>query len=106
EPPPPPSNVTGVEDSTAKTNTISWSYSPADRELITGFRIYRANFPPGHAFTAVATLYDTTASEWVDSVDPTCGRAYYVVALYTDYVTGGELETAASTTSWYSRPCQ
>ncbi len=105
EPPPPPYNVAGVEDAAGGTNTITWSYRFADRSKIVGFRIYRADFPPGSAFEPVQTLYDTNANNWVDSLAETCGKAYYVVALYVDYVTDEEVETQASTTSWYSQPC-
>lgn len=105
EPPPPPYNVTGIEDPTGGTNTISWSYRFADRPKIVGFRIYRADFPPGSMFEPVQTLYDQNASSWVDMPTETCGKAYYVVALYVDYVTDEEVETQASTTSWYSQPC-
>ena len=105
EPPPPPYNVAGVEDAAGGTNAITWSYRFADRSKIVGFRIYRADFPPGSAFEPVQTLYDINANNWVDSLAQTCGKAYYVVALYVDYVTDEEVETQASTTSWYSQPC-
>jgi pSer/pThr/pTyr-binding forkhead associated (FHA) protein len=104
-PPPPPLQVSGVEDSAAGTNTIQWGYKSQDRASIDGFRVYRANVPPGSDFVAVWTLTDPNATTWTDHVSPTCGKAYYVVAVYTDLVNNVEKETAASVTSWYSQPC-
>jgi hypothetical protein len=104
-PPPPPLQVSGVEDPAAGTNTIQWGYKSQDRAAIDGFRIYRANVPPGSDFVAVWTLTDPNATTWTDNVSPTCGKAYYVVAVYTDLVNNLEKETAASATSWYSQPC-
>jgi hypothetical protein len=104
-PPQAPYNVRGTEDAAGKKNTIKWSYTDLDRALITGFRIYRAEVPPGNDFVAVWTEYDPNAGEWTDEVDPTCGKAYYVVAVYVDPVTDEEKETEASSTSWYSQPC-
>jgi hypothetical protein len=103
--PPPPSYVTGVEDSAGGTNRIIWNYSQDDRDQIDGFRIYRADVPPGTDFAVVSPVIDPTVSEWSDQVSPTCGKGYYVVAVYTDPVSGAEQETAASQTSWYSRSC-
>ncbi len=104
-PPPPPLQVTGVEDPAAETNTIQWAYRSEDRASIDGFRIYRSDVPPGSDFVVVWPLTDPSASSWTDNVSPTCGRAYYVVAVYTDWVNNVEKETAASSTSWYSKPC-
>lgn len=106
-PPPPPFNVAGVEDAGAGTNKVSWSYRPQDRTRIDGFRIYRADVPPGNSFVAVWSLYDPNATEWTDTLAPnqTCGKAYYVVAIYTDVISSEERETAASSTSWFSTPC-
>ena len=106
-PPPPPYNVVGTENAGAGTNKIQWSYRPQDRSRIDGFRIYRADVPPGNNFVAVWTVYDPNASEWTDAPGPglTCDKAYYVVAVYTDAVTSVERETAASLTSWFSQPC-
>jgi hypothetical protein len=104
-PPPEPPHVTGVEDAAAGTNRIVWSYRTEDRDSIDGFRIYRADVPPGSNFVAVWTEYNPNATEWTDAPGQTCGKAYYVVAVYTDLSTGEEQETAASATSWYSKPC-
>jgi hypothetical protein len=104
-PPPPPLQVTGIEDAAAETNTIKWSYKPDDRDSIIGFRIYRADVPPGSDFVAVWPEYSKDAQEWTDSVSPTCGRAYYVVAIYMDLVNNVEKETTASGTSWNSKTC-
>ena len=103
--PPPPSYVSGVEDAAGGTNKIVWSYSQDDRNRIDGFRIYRADVPPGTSFVVISPVIDAQASEWFDQVSPTCGKGYYVVAVYTDPVSGEERETAASLTSWYSRSC-
>jgi hypothetical protein len=47
-----------------------------------------------------------TVHQWVDTTaKPTCGKAYYVVAVYIDIITEEKKETGASTTSWYSTPC-
>jgi hypothetical protein len=104
-PPQAPYNVRGTEDPAGKKNTIEWSYTDLDRALIVGFRIYRAEVPPGSDFVAVWTEYDPSATAWTDEVDPTCGKAYYVVAVYVDPITNEEKETEASSTSWYSQPC-
>jgi hypothetical protein len=105
EPPHAPYNVRGTEDPAGKKNKIEWSYRDLERALIDGFRIYRAEVPPGNDFVAVWTEYNPNATEWTDQVEKTCGKAYYVVAVYTDLTTGEEKETEASSTSWYSQPC-
>jgi hypothetical protein len=63
--------------------------------------------PPGTDFVPVFALYDSSAFRWQDKLKPgeTCGKAYFVVAIYTDLITSNEEETAASDTSWYSAPC-
>ncbi|MGD8791969.1 MAG: hypothetical protein PVF47_05400, partial [Anaerolineae bacterium] len=104
-PPSPPPNVTGIEDPAAGTNRILWSYRVEERSNIDGFRIYRTDVPPGTTFSPVWTVYDPNASEWTDHVSPTCGKGYYVVAIYTDPLDLVERETAASLTSWYSQSC-
>jgi hypothetical protein len=105
--PEPPYGVVGQEDPISGTNTINWSYPNQARAKIDGFRIYRAQMPPGTDFVPVFALYDPNAFQWQDKLKPgeTCGKAYFVVAIYTDLITGNEEETAASDTSWYSAPC-
>lgn len=103
--PPPPFNVRGTEDAAGGKNVVEWSYRDDDRVLIDGFRIYRALVPPGNEFEMVWTDYNPYAGSWIDEAGRTCGRAYYVVALYTDLVSGEEKETETSPTSWYSAPC-
>jgi hypothetical protein len=105
DPPPPPSNVDGLQGSGAI--TITWVYATQDEDDIIGFRIYRADMPPGTNFTRVADEGDLNpgSEQWVDQVSPTCGKVYYVVALYFDIISGENKETDASTTSWGSQPC-
>jgi hypothetical protein len=105
--PEPPYGVVGQEDPISGTNTINWSYPNQARAKIDGFRIYRAQMPPGTDFVPVFALYDPNAFQWQDKLKPgeTCGKAYFIVAIYTDLITGDEEETAASDTSWYSAPC-
>jgi len=106
QPPPPPYGVRGVEDVAAGTNRIEWNYDDQYRGVIIGFRIYRADVPPGDSFLPVGMVDDPNATSWTDTaLNETCGKAYYVVAVYIDPVRNEERETEASTTSWYSRPC-
>ncbi|MGD8489459.1 MAG: hypothetical protein PVI68_10625, partial [Anaerolineae bacterium] len=106
--PPPPSapyNVHGIEYEAQDKNEVFWSYSSADKDRIEGFRIYRADVPPGTNFAEAGTV-SSGENKWVDeNLTPTCGKAYYVVAFYTDPLTGDPRETQASDTSWYSQPC-
>jgi hypothetical protein len=107
-PPPPPTFVTGEQDVVvdgAVGNKIMWSYPSEYVSAIDGFRVYRADVPPGTNYVVVSPLIDPELSEWFDKVSKTCGKGYYVVAVYTDPMTGAKLETAASQTSWYSRSC-
>jgi hypothetical protein len=80
---------------------------------VTGFRVYGSNVSPQTNFTPISTIYLTetlpvsppSTFSVVDTVSPTCGRAYYVVALYQDIIAGVEKETNASGSSWYSTLC-
>jgi len=101
--PRPPYNITG--QIVADTVELEWSYYRAEMDEILGFRIYRANVAAGGDFVPVHTVTDPLVWTWVDSPSPTCGKAYYVVAIYLDVITGGEKETDASDNSWYSPPC-
>ncbi len=91
----------------AGTNTVAWSYPVQERSRVDYFRIYRTDVPPGTDFEPVWPTEDNTPKPFVDNLGPgkTCGKAYYVIAVYTDLVTGAERETAASSTSWYSTSC-
>jgi hypothetical protein len=104
DPPDPPFNITGVETENEQ-NTINWVWSAdQDKNEATGFRVYRANV--GSTFSLVVdenTLGADTRS-WTDTLSATCGKAYYVVAVYED-ISGSTQESAISTNSWYSQPC-
>lgn len=99
--PPAPVNVQG--EIIADTIVIEWDFE-GDENDIDGFRIYRAVLPEG--FERAVSIMDPGAREWEDTEDmpPTCGRAYYVVAVYTDF-NGDTQETSASANSWYSPSC-
>jgi len=105
-PPNPPFNVNGAEDSANNENKITWNWTfdPAKSDA-TGFRVYRADVPPGTNYTQVAEIFDRNARDWTDD-NPgptTCGKAYYVVALYLD-INGVTQESAVSTNTWFSTP--
>jgi hypothetical protein len=100
---PVPTNVRGVEESGSV--TIMWDYDIDFTDLISGFRVFRADLPQD--FKLVASEHDglgNTAFEWRDTSGSTCGKAYYVVAVYTD-LEGQKKTTDASTTSFYTKPC-
>ena len=106
EPPPAPSGVSGEPGSDGI--KIAWRYRQEDEIRIEGFRVYRADMPPGDNFRRVAdeTSLDTGKREWSDDLDSgnLCGKTYYVVAVYED-IYGVLHETDASSTSWSSPPC-
>jgi len=110
--PPPPASIEGVQGSSSITLTWSYASTPGAIE-VTGFRVYGANVSPQTSFTPVGTLYVTTTLpvsppstfSLVDTLSPTCGRAYYVVTLYQDIIAGVEEETDSSGSSWYSTLC-
>lgn len=103
-PPPPPYGVDGTESEEG--NTIIWHYQNEYRDDITGFRIYRADVAQDPGYLPITTIYDPYATEWLDTPDQTCGKNYYVVALYIDPITDEEEETEASANSWYTSSCQ
>ncbi|HEY85490.1 MAG TPA: FHA domain-containing protein [Chloroflexi bacterium] len=104
-PPPPPYNLNGAVEGSAI--RLTWNYDAQQTNNIIGFRIYRADVPPGN-FTRVAdenTLTNLT-TQWTDTtLTETCGKGYYIVAVYIDATTGDRKETDASRYSWYSDPC-
>ncbi|MBP7689546.1 MAG: FHA domain-containing protein [Thermoflexales bacterium] len=107
-PPPRPFNVNGT-DSAAPPLLLTWQYNAADVDKIVGFRVYRATVP-NTTFDRVAD-YDTldnAARQFADPLDnppsPTCGLAYYVVAISLD-ADGNPVESQPSSNSWYSSPC-
>ncbi len=104
--PPPPPHVSGGVNAADGEITILWSYRTEDQDRISGFRIYRTDVPPGTNFVAVWTAYEPGARQWTDKdLDRTCGKAYYVATVYVDLISGAELETGSSSTSWYSPSC-
>jgi pSer/pThr/pTyr-binding forkhead associated (FHA) protein len=109
-PPRAPYNVLGYEDPAAGTNQLSWRWeNESGRSPIVGFRVYRATVPGG-SFALIpgadenSLAADANPKEYTDSVSPTCGHAYYVVAVYRN-LQDDALESPASTNSWYSLPC-
>ncbi len=106
EPPPPPYNLGGPSEP-ATPLTIQWEYDPAYLDQIVGFRVYRAD-APYEQFDRVADESDLDNSKrtW-DDEDPSCGQAYYVVAVYEIYEDGETVkrETDPSPDRWYSWPC-
>ena len=103
KPPPAPSGATGTTGPAG--NAVSWYYDQTATGKIVGFRIYRGGVTPHAGFAPVQTIQDPMSRTWVDPVSPTCGKVYYVVALYMDVLAGVQQETAASATSWYTTPC-
>lgn len=107
-PPDPPFNVSGTEDP-GNQNTITWNWTfDPNKSDIEGFRIYRATVPGG-SYSQVpgadeTTLQRNSPKQFVDSVNPTCGLSYYVVAVYLD-LNGVPQESAVSTNNWQSAPC-
>lgn len=108
-PPPPPHNLSGIESSDGI--TLTWRYKQASVPAITGFRIYRADVSPQTDFVGVGEVTDLAPAippstyQFLDEISETCGKAYYVVALYMDVIANEERQTDASATSWYSAPC-
>ena len=108
--PPPPFNVDGTYAATAPI-TVTWSYNQSDIDnyKVVGFRVYRADVPSSN-FVRVADYTDIPANkrEWADPLSsppsPTCGKAYYVVAVNLD-TEGNPQESTPSTTSWYTPVC-
>jgi hypothetical protein len=99
-------NVAGT--SAADQNTITWIFN-GDKTKIDGFRIYRADITNGGSFVPLPDLVPADSSpsnqfSYIDAITPSCGRAYYVVTVYTDNE-GIQKETTASGTSWYSPAC-
>ncbi len=96
--PQPPSTVGGTTAGTD--NTITWDWNGS--EDILGFRVYRADVPPGNNFSAVYTAGSATPFQWTDT-GADCNRIYYVVTLYSD-VNLNPIETGPSLASWASCP--
>ncbi len=103
--PPAPYNVAGTYTAVPPLN-IRWEYNPIFQDSITGFRVYRAD-TPGTTFRRVAdeSQLVKTERQFNDVVSPTCGRIYYVVAVYYDVVADAVKETAPSGNSWASLTC-
>jgi hypothetical protein len=103
-PPQPPTNISGQYIKATQPLTITWQYPPQIQSYILGFRMYRGNVP-GVGFQAIPALVANSERQWVDTSLPTCGKVYYVVAVYIDPATGQQRESGASTNSWSSPPC-
>jgi hypothetical protein len=96
-----PFALTGVGEEAQ--NRLSWSYDPQYLSKIRSFKIYRATTTQ-MTFSLAAEL-DPTLTTYIDTTQPICDRAYFVVATYTD-VEGNVLETEPTATSWFSPICQ
>lgn len=107
--PPVPTGFTGTftpPGSKTPPIVLSWNYSQTSRDQIIGFRIYRA-LTIGGAFTRLIdeNTLGTAASTFSDmAAAPTCGRTYYIVAVYTKS-DATIAETSSSTTSWATGSC-
>jgi hypothetical protein len=116
-PPPTPNDVRGVVGT--EMITITWRYNNTSfqKPYFIGFKIYGADVSADSTDT---DFYEVGELRKAAPDDPplvrysflhelpgedTCGRAYYVTAIYLDVLTGIEEETDASTNSWYSTPC-
>jgi len=116
-PPPPPYDVTGVRGTDMVTITWRYDSSSFQKPYFIGFKIYSADVsadstdtdfyevgdwrkaaPDDPPLVKYTFIHDLAGSD-------TCGRAYYVTAIYQDVLTSIEEETDASTNSWYSIPC-
>jgi hypothetical protein len=117
QPPPPPYDVDGLVGTEAV--SITWQYDDEsfEKPYFIGFRIYSADVSADSTDTAFYEVGDLRKAPgdlpqlqytFEHALPPpldTCGRAYYVTAIYEDVLTGDEMETDASTNSWYSMPC-
>ena len=110
-PPNPPYSVLGVETVDDNNNiTWEWDYTSSKYGAI-GFRVYRAAVPGG-TFSVIADENDLPnddptqdySGDYVDTVSPTCGYGYYVVAVY-EKLDGSKAESPVSTNSWFSTAC-
>lgn len=90
--------------------TINWQYSSSEAERILGFRVYRGTIDLGNfARVADENVLNKQARTWSDTLTPSCGLAYFVVAVYRDPNKAGEdktMESDAGAPSYYTMPCQ
>jgi hypothetical protein len=111
--PPPPRPPTGLSGELVAGSgiTLTWRHhAQPGTATIDGFRVYRATVVPKSDFEPLQPPPDViTALEYVDpeAEGGTCGKAYYVVAVYQAIENNQwvEKETDASANSWYSPPC-
>jgi hypothetical protein len=103
-PPPPPEIVTDTpDDQDNQPGKVRWQY-PSDRlGDILGFRIYKTALGSLEAVPA-SQILSVTIFEWTDPAD-TCGKSYFVVAVYEEPETDTVRETDASSSSVYTQPC-
>jgi len=111
--PPPPRPPTSLSGDLVPGNgiTLTWKHkTQPGTASIDGFRVYRATVVPKSDFEPLQPPPAViTALEHFDPEPEggTCGKAYYVVAVYQAIENNQwvEKETDASANSWYSRPC-
>ena len=106
--PPPPTNFRGTYSNNQ--NGLHWSYNNSAGENIIGFRIYRNDniSDPDEDYRIIMNEDELNAisREWTDEDVPTCGRGYYIVAVYYDAEAQKIRETTTSSgTSWNSESC-
>jgi hypothetical protein len=101
------SNLVG-QIAAADTIKLEWTYNNQDENNIEGFRLYRADVPPGTNFKRIVDekVLLPGIREWDDNKDlpPACGKAYYLVVVYRDFNNNLQ-ETDSSANSWFSVPC-
>ncbi len=103
--PPPPGNFAGPVNKNPPLK-FSWSYPAGSLDAIVGFRLYRSP-ATGAPFTRLAdeNVLGTGATAFEDGTPaPTCGRAYYLVAVYVR-ADQTKAESQPSPQSWYAGAC-
>jgi hypothetical protein len=105
-PPNPPFSVIGTEKPGENEITWRWNLDPNKSDIV-GFRVYRADVPGG-SFALLPGADENSLPKgttiFTDSLNPTCGKAYYIVAVYED-LEGNILESPVSLNTWFSTPC-
>jgi len=110
-PPPRPPTALSGELVAGSGITLTWKHKThPGTASIDGFRVYRATVVPRSDFEPLQPPPAViTTLEYYDPEPEggTCGKAYYVVAVYQAIENNQwvEKETDASANSWYSPPC-
>ncbi len=104
--PDPPTSLSGKLDTATLSFTLNWFYSPENESDIKGFKIYRV---PGGSDVYMAIVDENTLSptarEWSENpTDSASCYKYYVVAVYTDIISGESQETNSSN-GWNNPSC-